>query len=146
MGGKRRRPLVYLAVPMGGRRWADVLKDSKRAIKALAKEGIDSWSPALEEVTDDTDERGAISVSGLSRLRSYWARDKTALATADALLSLRGDLASEGVGLEIGIAKYRHRIPVVIVSELSVGRVTHIEATHVARSLRAAARFLRGVL
>ena len=130
---------------MGGRRWADVLKDSRKAKKILESYGFECWSPALKEVSEETDERGLIS-TGPKGLAVYWEQDKDALKKADALVSIRGDLASEGVGYEIGMAKWKYKIPVVVISEYSVGRITHLEATAVVRSYRAAAKLLRGLL
>jgi ribosomal protein L7Ae-like RNA K-turn-binding protein len=66
------------------------------------------------------------------------------LANADAVISLRGDMVSEGVGLEIGMAKYFYKIPVVIVSQLTdLGRISHLEADHVATTLSEACMWLQ---
>src|SRR5690242_5579622 len=131
--------LVYLAQPMGARRWSDVISEARTACDVLKMHGLDAWSPSLKEAPLSD---GIISTT-FGALKTYWREDLSALKKCDALLSIRGDLASEGVGLEIGIAKFHHKVPVVIVSPKKVGRVTHLEADYVAPTLSDACKWLK---
>jgi len=136
-------PTVYLAQPMGGRMWSEVWREAHEAKFVLKKHKLDSWSPSLKEA-GLCPPHSTISTTK-QNLKKFWRQDLTYLHECDALLSLRGDLVSEGVGLEIGIAKYVVGIPVVVIcDDKNVGRVTHIEADHVASNLSAAARWLKG--
>ena len=138
-------PTVYLAQPMGGRIWRDVWVEADDAKTVLKKHKLDSWSPSLKEAGLCPPD----SVIGTRRndLKKFWQQDKSHLGACQALLSLRGDLTSEGVGLEIGLAAYYFDMPVVVVSsDKTIGRVTHLEADHVAVSVEAAARWLKKVL
>lgn len=134
--------LIYLAQPMGARRWSDVLSEARSAVSIVEMHGMKAWSPSLKEVTASGPGTDIIATThGI--LKTYWREDLSALKRCDALLSLRGDLASEGVGLEIGIAKYHYKVPVVIVSPKKAGRVTHIEADAVLPTVADACKWLK---
>lgn len=129
---------------MGSRRWSDVISEAQTAVSMLSLYGLDSWSPSLKEVTASTPTSQLIGTT-FGVLKAYWKEDLAALHRCDALLSLRGDLASEGVGMEIGMAKYKFKVPVVIVSPRKIGRVTHIEADAVVPTVELACRWLKKV-
>lgn len=131
---------MYLAVPMGGRRWSDVLSESLTAVEMLDLYKLSSWSPALKEAA--TSDRHNTVVGSYKSLLANWKIDHQNLKKADALLSLRGDLASDGVGVEVGLAKYKYKIPVCVVSPRKMARVTHVEADAVVPTLQSACKWL----
>lgn len=135
-----KKPLVYLAQPMGNRLWGEVMAEAKSAAAIVKEYGLNPWCPPIkEDVGEDPWE--AIHATPLE-LAAYWKQDKAALGRADAVISLRGDMVSEGVGFELGLAKYHHEIPTVIVCPSELGRITHLEADYVASDLDEACAWL----
>ena len=136
-----KKPLVYLAQPMGGRYWREVVEEAESAQRALAWYDFEGWCPPLKENFDNGYDR---IVSTRDELKPEWKKDLAALSKSVALISLRGDMASEGVGVEIAMAKYKFKIPVVIVSlSDDVGRVSHLEADHIAANIQEACAWLK---
>lgn len=133
-------PRVYVAQPMSGRLWADLEREAQTAIDALDRAGLRAWSPVLSE--RDEKDGDLVSSVGVKKLSQYWGRDYRAMKKCDALLSIRGDIPSEGVGFEIGVAKYALEIPVAIVVPVgATTRITHIGAL-LAKNVEEAARLL----
>jgi hypothetical protein len=137
-----KKPLIYIAVPMSGRYWREVIEESESAKRALAWYDMDAWCPPLKEVADVY--LSPLIVATREELKPHWRKDLAALNRASALISLRGDMASEGVGFEIGYAKHKLKIPVVIVSLVDdAGRVTHLEADYIAPNIQEACAYLK---
>ena len=132
------KPMVYLAQPMSGREWPKIIEEASEAVLALEREGFDVWSPTLHEASNGN-ARGTVNGMSRAALKRHWERDFDAIQRADALVSLRGDIPSEGVGYEIAIAEHFMAMPVVVVlPNGATNRVSHLGAKIVPSVSRAA--------
>lgn len=133
--------MIYLAQPMSGRLWEHLVKEAEEAVATLKDFGFDVWSPVLSERKK---RRGKyVGITSRKQLRKYWDRDLEGMKSCDAMLSLRGDMSSEGVGFEIAVAAFVMQIPTVVVAPVgSTTRISHLYAKCVP-DLMEAARVLR---
>lgn len=138
------KPMIYLAQPMGGRLWGEVTREARIAVSIVESYGFKGWAPPLKETTYANE--WDIITSPPSILAEFWKQDVRALRRSAAVVSLRGDLVSEGVGYELGMAKFRYGLPIIVVSQYDVGRITHLEADYVAPNLDDACWWLQKLL
>jgi hypothetical protein len=139
-----KQPLIYLAQPMSGRLWAEVMKEARDAAWTVSQYELAPWSPPLKEGAKIKE--WEMVLTSPETLKGYWKQDKAALKKCQGMISIRGDISADGVGYEMAMAKYFYGIPTVVVSKSSIGRISHLEADFIALDMHEACEWMQDYL
>ena len=105
---------VYTSGGMGGRTVEEVTKERREIIRLFHGTGVQVLDPWR---TEKDDPGSKIPLQFDYRLmKQYVAKDEYAIRQADLLLTLTGDVPSDGTWWEMGLAHYECKIPVVMIS------------------------------
>lgn len=106
---------VYLAGAMQGRMGWEVLAERAHATEVLEGYDLAISDPAATEIIDP--EKPIDMNMDWQQMLAFVSKDEFAIRQCQCLLILTGDSASEGTGLEFGLA-LQLGIPVVLISPL----------------------------
>lgn len=140
--------IVYLAGTLTGRNKKQVLQERKRATVLLQQAGFIVFDP----VSIEKNQIGLKfkSDNNLATMAVYVRKEKNAIENCHALLVLTGDKPSDGTWYEMAFAKYKCKIPVVLVAKLRFqGKLvswSNVEASAVVPSLAKAVQALKKLL
>ena len=103
---------IYCAQKMTGLKCNDILKRARSIKKAFEKEGLEVWSPVIEEKVPNKPVR--LTTISKEDLLSKWEIDKkVGLAQCHVIYDADGDKYSEGVSIERGHMRWYLWRPVV---------------------------------
>lgn len=103
---------IYIAQKMTGLKCNEILKKAKRVKKAFQEQGLEVWSPVLEEKVPNK----PIKLTAINKedLFTKWEIDKkVGLAQCHIIYDADGDKYSEGVSIERGHMRWYLWRPVV---------------------------------
>ena len=109
--------IVYISGSMENRSYAQVKKERDRAIKKLTNVGLATCDPLRHK---DTHFKGGKAKMNLAKadydIQQILERDENDIRSSDALLVLTGDKPTSGTWFEFAYAKYKVKIPVVVIA------------------------------
>lgn len=127
-----KRPLVYVCVKMTGKFMDELVMDAEQMTRMLNNHGFEVLHPVLienvpriHEVLEQTDGQ---------RLDRYWLRDKQCLKECHLIFDDRSCNKSDGVGVELGLARFCYWKPVLRIFPEAGICISKIEYDHVFES------------
>jgi hypothetical protein len=106
-----KRPIVYVCVKMTGRYCDELVAEAKVVERTLRNYGFDVLHPVLIENVPNVHE--LLEQTDPSKLQRYWDRDKECLQECHLVLDYMSCNKSDGVGVELGLARFTYWKPVV---------------------------------
>ena len=104
------RPLIYVAHKMTGRFMDELVQEAKLTTRVLNNYGFDVLDPILIEHVPMVHEM--LEQTDAERLKRYWERDKQCLQECHMVLDYKSCNKSDGVGVELGLARFCYFKPV----------------------------------
>lgn len=106
-----KRPIVYRATKMTGLYKDEMVYASRKSNRGLRNFGFRVLDPVEIEGIENVHE--LLEQTDKERLKIFWARDKMCLQECHLVLDDRSCNKSDGVGVELGLARFAYWKPVI---------------------------------
>lgn len=128
-----KRPICYVAHKMTGRYCDELYQEAQMTTRMLINYGFDVLDPIIiEEIPN---RRVLLEQLDANKLAKHWKRDKECLQDCHMVLDYKSSNMSDGVGVELGLARFCYFKPVFRVFPNAGICISRIEYDQVFESL-----------